>query len=502
MLFLAPMYGISYYLMGELVNNLEEQLSRSLTAQLGTTLAGIEQDIERVINQCNHMVNDGEILRLSTAASSLNLFERSEYILGIREKLNTIQETSSYMEDIRILLPSINRSISGCRGIDTLSEEETERIDDANFDWGTPLFETNPQYWLRYPMSLHYPAWFAVCIELSEDRLRSALEPLHLYEDSHVALMDQERRYKLSNDPEQNMDWVDLTAQQEGGHSEILQWEGEEYLSILAHSGRSPFSIAVLYPRAKAQQVIDHYRNGMLVFTLFSAFLMALTVESIRRVIYRPMSQMMTSQQAMTDRAELKQLQSQINPHFLYNVFFMIGNIAQAEDSPETMEFARQLGVYFQYITRNASEFVPLKQEVEHARLYCQIQQTRYSNRIEVDFGELPREWAEFSVPRLFIQPFLENAFEHGLKNCQKGGVLRVGFENAMGQIRLFIEDNGEVSEEVIERLNGGEPRDGSEITAVLNIRRRLCLIYGEAAKLTFERSPLGGLRVNILLGG
>lgn len=240
----------------------------------------------------------------------------------------------------------------------------------------------------------------------------------------------------------------------------------------------------------------------MLVFTLFSAFLMALTVESIRRVIYRPMSQMMTSQQAMTDRAELKQLQSQINPHFLYNVFFMIGNIAQAEDSPETMEFARQLGTYFQYITRNASEFVSLKQEAEHARLYCQIQQTRYSNRIEVDFGELPREWAEFSVPRLFIQPFLENAFEHGLKNCQKGGVLRVGFENAMGQIRLFIEDNGEVSEEVIERLNGGEPRDGSEITAVLNIRRRLCLIYREAAKLTFERSPLGGLRVNILLGG
>lgn len=156
LLFLVPMYGISYYLMGELVNNLEEQLSRSLTAQLGTTLAGIEQDIERVINQCNHMVNDGEILRLSTAASSLNLFERSEYILGIREKLNTIQETSSYMEDIRILLPSINRSISGCRGIDTLSEEETERIDDANFDWGAPLFETNPQYWLRYPMSLHY----------------------------------------------------------------------------------------------------------------------------------------------------------------------------------------------------------------------------------------------------------------------------------------------------------------------------------------------------------
>ena len=102
-------------------------------------------------------------------------------------------------------------------------------------------------------------------------------------------------------------------------------------------------------------------------------------------------------QKIMTQRAELKQLQSQINPHFLYNSFFILNTMAHTGDLEGIETFTTQLGGYFQFVTRNASDEVALHQEIHHARLYTEIQSCDFPSRIKVDFEPLPEGLETFS---------------------------------------------------------------------------------------------------------
>ncbi|GJM75129.1 hypothetical protein HMSSN036_73450 [Paenibacillus macerans] len=103
----------------------------------------------------------------------------------------------------------------------------------------------------------------------------------------------------------------------------------------------------------------------------------------------------------MAQRAELKQLQSQINPHFLYNSFFILNTMAKTGDTERIEQFTTLLGEYFEFVTRNASDLVALEQEIHHARMYAEIQELRFSRRIQVRFDTLPDELRSIPVPRL-----------------------------------------------------------------------------------------------------
>jgi hypothetical protein len=99
--------------------------------------------------------------------------------------------------------------------------------------------------------------------------------------------------------------------------------------------------------------------------------------------------------------SELRQLQSQINPHFLYNSFYSVYRMAKIQDYDKIMEFTKYLGDFFRFITRSDSDEVLLKEEWMHMRNYIEIQKVRFSNRIEVDFGALPEAAGKTPVPRL-----------------------------------------------------------------------------------------------------
>ncbi|UJF31408.1 sensor histidine kinase [Paenibacillus hexagrammi] len=105
--------------------------------------------------------------------------------------------------------------------------------------------------------------------------------------------------------------------------------------------------------------------------------------------------------------------------------------------------FTKQLGEYFQFVTRNASDEIPLVDEIHHAWVYSEIQQLRFSRRIQVQFEELPKAVEHVKVPRLIVQPILENAFEHSLERMSSGGVVAVRFDLTDTEIRVVVEDNG-----------------------------------------------------------
>lgn len=205
--------------------------------------------------------------------------------------------------------------------------------------------------------------------------------------------------------------------------------------------------------------------------------------------------------------AEFKQLQAQINPHFLYNSFFMLQRMLQRGSFPEAIEVSKELGSYFEYITKNSLQSVPLSDEYEHARIYANIQAMRFQHRISIEVDPIPKEFKDFLVPRLILQPILENAFFYGLENKISNGLLRMRLNPISSmQIMITIEDNGdELKPETLEALSiqlqsiHTQPISG-EITGIHNIANRIYLYYKNSSSLQVSRSELGGMRVALLL--
>lgn len=213
------------------------------------------------------------------------------------------------------------------------------------------------------------------------------------------------------------------------------------------------------------------------------------------------------TQKLLLQKAELKQLQAQINPHFLYNSFFMLQRMIQTENIEDAQSVANALGVYFRYLTRNNMDHVKLSEEYRHAQNYAYIQGLRFSGRIQIDFEELPAGYADIPVPKLILQPILENAFNYGLANKMKDGLLQVHFHPDNEVLQIDIEDNGEeLTDEKLCNLSNAllevqSTGTNVEMSGILNIQRRLIIFSNTHDSLHVSRSTLGGLRVSIILG-
>ncbi|MCR2804866.1 sensor histidine kinase [Paenibacillus soyae] len=225
-------------------------------------------------------------------------------------------------------------------------------------------------------------------------------------------------------------------------------------------------------------------------------------VAHLNKLIYEVYEQKIRLQQS-----ELKQLQSQINPHFLYNSFYLIYRMTKAYDIDNATRFTRFLGDYYQYLTRNAKEEVLLADEIRHVQSYIEIQSIRFGDRIMVSLEELPEAMAGLHVPRLILQPIVENAYQHGFGGDTDNCLLRIGFrcertQEGVAAAVIRIEDNGiGLPPEEMEQWRRTFARDyqDAETTGMLNVHRRLRLKFGDSAGIRLH-SAGAGLSVEVVL--
>lgn len=205
-------------------------------------------------------------------------------------------------------------------------------------------------------------------------------------------------------------------------------------------------------------------------------------------------------------RAELKQLQYQINPHFLYNSYFTLRSLLEDEETEKAATFADVLGRYMKYSVSVNREYATLAEEIEHAKNYAEIQQTRFGKKIDlqwdVDMDHLP----DMNVPKLILQPLIENAFEHGVRRMLEDGIIRVTMHEEAA-VTITVEDNGhsltdERLAELTERLKQDRERPEDDSVALMNIHRRLKILFGEQSGLSVSRSELGGLKTTVTICG
>ncbi|MFD2412281.1 sensor histidine kinase [Paenibacillus rhizoplanae] len=193
--------------------------------------------------------------------------------------------------------------------------------------------------------------------------------------------------------------------------------------------------------------------------------------------------------------AHLKQLQSQINPHFLYNCLFFIKSKAAIGDTESVEAMALSLGEYYRYITRVDHSLTTLQDELKLLENYLKIQNLRKQRiRYEMD---METELLDLNIPRLLIQPLVENSIIHGIERKIGPGSIRITGRHTREAILITVEDNGAgMTEEAIAalqaRINENTREDGG--CGLWNVQQRLKLHYGEASGLMIAPSPEGGL--------
>lgn len=197
-------------------------------------------------------------------------------------------------------------------------------------------------------------------------------------------------------------------------------------------------------------------------------------------------------------QANLLALQSQINPHFLYKTLECIRGMALMEEKENIADIAWSLSRFFRYSISGKSNVVTLREEMANCDTYIKIQNYRFQNRFALETQFSP-DVEDCLLPKLTLQPVVENAVLHGLQNTLSGGVIRILVERVGRDVRIVISDNGcgmppEKLEELTEHIHNGSAGEGSghhNGIAMYNVNRRLNLFFGQEYGVSV-RSCLG----------
>ncbi|BBH24101.1 hypothetical protein Back11_54460 [Paenibacillus baekrokdamisoli] len=535
--------------------SVKQQLSKQLEVSVQNFMESFNAELELMSKHQREFILDKDLQNISFGGSVMDPYEMTRRMLYIEEKLGMIQGSSSLIRNVSAYIPVLNRVISSLTSVTTLPVEEYQMVTNASkkhmskvVEWKGRLFIVLP-----YPSLTIYnkaPS-YALSIELNVDMLKQKLEQFTNYGNGGYVLWNDEQNWTVSKGEDRKLTAAIQSSSRSIGIDQALsgvypyRYDSSRYIVVHRSTPKGDMTLAVYVPEEEVLGQLSTYGNWFWIISILSIVVILIFSAWIYRLIHRPMSQLVRSlrkvergvlekmpvtrradefsylytqfnsmveqlnvlihqvyeQRIRSQSSELKQLQSQINPHFLYNTYFTLYRLAKMQEIDKVVLFCEHLGSYFQYITRSAADVVPIELELQHSRSYMDIQGIRFSDRIEVSCDELPEAMAELQVPKLFLQPILENAYNHGLENVKSEGRIIVSLRSNEPFYQLIVEDNGKaLTDETIEELRNKLKYRGDELetTGLINVHRRIQIFFGPKSGIELGRSELGGLKVSV----
>ncbi len=550
LIIIIPIYALAIYIYNWGLYTVKSEISKSTISQVSFYLEGLEKEIERMKILQYDCLNDENLNKLAIRSKIMSMYETTESMRMLQQRLVTIKNSSVYIKNVSVHISPIAKTISSNTGVDDINLEKFEGIRVPLGLKGVQIISFQNGLYLstlqRRDLSSSNPLYL-IEIELNKEAFEQALAQFNTYNGSGSILISLIDQGIISNQENRNSN-----VSKESIISKLNNQSdsGTEYISInnrgfyVVHAKSTYLNMVLLkyIPQEYVMKPIKNFNIWVWVFSTAVIFIIVIYSLSTYKFMHKPLIELVKSfrkvesgdlqvlithdsnnefgylykrfndmvrnlnilinqvynQKILMQRAELKHLQSQINPHFLYNSFFMINTMATIGDE-NLIPFTKYLGEYFRYVTRNSSDYIPLIDEINHARVYTKIQLMRFSKRLEVRFGDCPPKYNNLKVPRLILQPIIENAFEHGIEQKMNSGLLSIFFVESENELKIIIEDNGNnMTDTGLEDLKKALETTGDEleITGIININRRIKLVFGENSGLEVSRSELGGLKV------
>ncbi len=554
LLVLAPLYVIGVQINMSGSKNVKQEIEDSLSSRADLYMEMLDNDLESILFSLQDFVVNDDALGLGMAVSVMSDMEKTQAILRLKERMDNLSRSSNFIKEAAISIPLIDRTISS--NADSITDFDRDQFqgllqkvsprDMPFLQWQDRLFIP-----LVYPPgSMGIPPLFVVAVEISKPELNSTLARFSNKGGGVmlVGLSDNQVIASAFDFPDElYAKRSELMKESKESVLQTVSIEGDSYLVAREDSDTSGMSLIMYVPAKNVNPALQTHSYWLIVLSIASAIIVIIFSIGIYRMIHRPLIRLLHSfrriekgelnltlqyplkdefgylygrfnamakqlnilvhevyeQKYRAQLSELRHLQSQINPHFLYNTYFILYRMAQLEDNENVIRLTKHLGEYFQFITRDGAEEVSLEKEIHHARTYTEIQTIRFSPRIEASFGNIPEGFGNILVPRLILQPIIENAYNHSLEKRSKGGWLNVGMDVYGENFVISVEDNGQQLtpdklEEMRNRLQSYD--EPAESTGMLNVHRRLKIKYGETGGLCLSTGERGGLKVEIVI--
>jgi two-component system, sensor histidine kinase YesM len=542
---ILPIMILGIYLYNWSYQNATKEISRNSIVQLTSYLDDLNREIEWLEIQQYDILQESKLNKLAFTWDTMTNIEKKSHVHDMLHRLTSIKNTNAYIKDIYIHLPSISKTISAVNAVQDMDEKTYQNVMTSMTYNGNRMSVIGDQLAISaasISTNQSNQPDIVVQIELDKQKMIDVLDAINLYPKSATFLYSNQEELFLSSGD--NLEAVEKDLLQHvSNRKDFITKNDSTYQINQSYSPALDLYVISFIPKEIVRKPLKKFSTWAWLFAITLVVAIFIYSYAIFTFVHKPLLQLVKGfkrmeegildeiivhkkedefgflyerynkmlyklqrlidqdykQKLMMQKAELKQLQSQINPHFLYNSFFILHSLAKTEDIERIEMFTKMLGEYFRYITRNGESNVTLKDEIKHARMYTEIQSLRFSRRIQVQFDELPKEMEEVKVPKLIIQPIIENAFEHSLEKMTQIGFLRVSFKKEENYICIIIEDNGNVlSENSLKALNDyvKDTDAQQETTGVINIHRRIALTFGEKSGLHFEKSEWNGLKV------
>ena len=530
-------YAIGLYLNFTAINNVRDGLQSALDTEAQYIAGEIERELDNLVVFQQELASDAHLLRYHIMHPILSDYSRIEYIKTISNQLYRITRFSSIVETAKVHLGQLGRTIAADKAVyDALDEEAWARF--SVYRGATPFHveKWNNRVYLLYSKITRKEPAFIIEIGISPDKLLTRLSSMRSSAGIAMLLVHEDGK-AFAGTPEADA----VTGRLKRVGQKYLVDEAE-YLVSAADIPSLSMRLLCCTPVNTAMKPLLQHNLWIWGLTLLAALLLVVYLlyyrlyilqplntifESVRRAeqtghflidernsdfddIYAQFTGMVEKietlalrvyeEQFRAQRAELRQLQMQINPHFFYNTLFMVYRMAQSEGNEDIAQVCLNLSNYYRYITKLPGHDVPLKDEVDHIRQYLDIQRIRFAPRITIHTDDLPQEIENEKIPPLMLQPIVENAFVHGVKNRTSGGYVEVHYQYTDTWYRVIVYDNGgNMDEAAVEELNRRIKRGDAEDagSALQNLARRMELRYGDRYDMKLE-SYHHGLRVSI----
>lgn len=540
-LILAVTFGavfvVSLYGMNSQQQILLERLTQSQISKVGFFESTLTTEVSRLQNSANACVNDEDFIKLAVFSDVFSDYKRSETINNLRKKMILLREMSPYMNSISVYMPALGRSVNTINCDSELSQADVDALRQSQQNGEALAYHQG-----RLLVSAAYPVgtaepYLLMAIEVSQAELRNMLASMETSERSGALLLREDWYLSPEELPSQLLALMRGAVYAPGAgdtDAQTLRWQGEDFLFAWVRCPALDACLVSYVPQAQVTSQLQAGRNWISLMVVAASVLVACAamleftsvhlpiqrmVQAFRAVeqgdrhirlqtdrkdefgdLYASFNHMLATidglinqvyrQRMLYQQAQLKQLQTQINPHFFYNSFFTAQGMLDMGEYEAASEMLGALGRYFQFITRNGQAFIPLERELAHAQTYCEVQQIRFAD-IDVRIEALPPAWRDVLVPRLILQPLIENAYAHGLEDMPQGGMLCVGFEPQGEDLLIHVCNNGHslppeelrILQARLEAQDDGE----QEITGMINIHRRLRLYYGPGYGLSIQ---------------
>ena len=284
------------------------------------------------------------------------------------------------------------------------------------------------------------------------------------------------------------------------------------YILTLAY-----FYYDVLRPYKTYQSTLRRVLEGYSEVQELQELPVYLTEESYEE--YHYISEILSANQIIEEgekMAYIQNLQNQMNPHFLYNILENIRSESLLNGLESVANMAELLGDFYRYTISQEDNFVSLKEELDNAEVYFQIQRFRFSKKLELKV-KVQENLLSLKVPRILLQPIVENSIVHGLEGRESGGKVEISISRSNQHVYIQVSDDGiGIEEEKLRQINedlrnirrgfqggvvgkGGMGKAGMGVS-LLNIQERIHLLYGREYGLYLQSLENAGTDVCMVL--